>query len=64
MKTSVISSLIVALAGVLVIASPIPDDNDDCFLACKAQCDAEGKSSGHVECFGADPSTPSSCTCF
>ncbi|KAK1999755.1 hypothetical protein LX36DRAFT_655176 [Colletotrichum falcatum] len=43
MKASVISSLIVALAGVLVTASPTPDSTVGCLRACMATCAAEGK---------------------
>ncbi|KAK2024233.1 hypothetical protein LX32DRAFT_643827 [Colletotrichum zoysiae] len=46
MKASVISSLVVALAGVLVTASPAPFN---CAQACFDKCKAEGK---HIVSFG------------
>ncbi|KAK1999304.1 hypothetical protein LX36DRAFT_710218 [Colletotrichum falcatum] len=53
MKASVISSLIVALAGVLVTASPMPAGDTNCRKACEAQCASQGKGIfGSFECDG------------
>ncbi|KAK1991142.1 hypothetical protein LX36DRAFT_365568 [Colletotrichum falcatum] len=61
MKASIFSSLIIALAGVLVTATPTSSAANQCLLACRAQCKAEGKiGSSHVECDGA---TATVCDC-
>ncbi|KAK2041472.1 hypothetical protein LZ31DRAFT_390728 [Colletotrichum somersetense] len=64
MKTSVISTLILAFSSVLVTANPLiePRQADGCLTSCRAKCDGENRFRAQtVKC--KDANTFSECNC-
>ncbi|KAK1987783.1 hypothetical protein LZ30DRAFT_701463 [Colletotrichum cereale] len=62
MKISIFSTLISALAGVLVMADPTPQLKTSCQDACNAKCDAAGlRRARHIGCKNG---TPVVCDCL